>query len=63
MIPEKHILPLEDCTADKHLKRLDAGTKKSILDTKVFKCLDLTKAKISGGTEEANVEQLVGIEW
>ena len=62
-IEQKDILPLEDCDGDHHLKNLDEDLKHSIVDTKVFKCLDLTHAKLSGGTLHKSEENIVGIEW
>ena len=45
------------------MKNLDEDVKSTIIDTKVFKCLNLNDAELSGGTVNQNVEHIVVIEW
>ena len=56
-------LSLEDCSLPGHLKKLDSQKKQEIIDSGIYKCVDLTKAAISGGTQDANVENIVVIAW
>ena len=56
-------MELQDCIGPNHLKKVDSNVEKKILDEKISKCVDLTKANISGGTQDSLVEHIVVIAW
>ena len=56
-------MELQDCIEDVHLKKLDSNIKKNIAADKNRKCVDLTKANISGGTEYNHTEHVVIMSW
>ena len=60
---DENLLPLEDCIGNDHLKKVDENIKKKMQRDQITKCVDLTKANISGGTENEHTEHVVIMTW
>ena len=62
-VADEQILPLVDCTSPGYLQDLNPELLDEILEQEVSKCLDLSHAKVSGGTLDGDTEHIVVIMW
>jgi len=62
ILPEQ-LLALEDCSEPGHLKKLKPDIAERVIKENNTKCVDLTKANISGGTMEDHTEHIVVMIW
>ena len=56
-------LPLTDCSGPDHFKGMPELEKKKFLESKNKKCIDLSNADLSGGTESGLTEHIVIIQF
>ena len=62
-VSEDQILPMVDCNTPGYLQDLNPELKDEILEQEVSKCLDLSQAKVSGGTLDGDTEHILVIMW
>ena len=60
---ESKYFEINDCRRPEHYKGYDPDVKELILKPNIRRCLDLSKAHISGGTNDGMTENVVIIEF
>ena len=56
-------LEIKECSSEKFLSRLSDVKRESVLADRATKCVDLSGAELSGGTEPGMTERVIVVQW
>ena len=63
VVDEEDILEIRDCDLGSHLDQIEDEIKNRVVNSGITKCIDMSKAKVSGGTLDTNTEHIVIVQW